>query len=536
MSALSTTPPYGMSAIRQIKATNTHSKPGKLTSRLAKRKESTYVYFLEKVDPILGDCITHLLIEQPNDVPFAMINYFKLLQAKQTAGSSAVDDLLQPAQWPAIKPRKEMKLFLAANIAPIVSKLVNRIALSLPEDLLGYIVNELESMMSESSLLPDYTQDNNGNDQTSLPNPDQPVKASEPVSDDSTNVRSNIHVAESTVSRPPSSHPPSALPVDKPKDIHIGVFGIGNAGKTTLLNILQGKFDPHPKATAGFRPVSMQLSEDCKVQFYDLGGGPKIRGIWDQYYFDVHGIIYVLDASLADEDLTDTLTVLEATLSNPQLLGKPLVIFANQQDRPNARAAAFWQDILGIPEDYEANLFIAECSGHIPSDEEGKVPEGYTPDPNIESAVDLLLQSVTAQYAMLQARVEKDTKLKAQQDAKKRLERERNVLKKKIAEAHYSLLSPTLLESLGLSGPVDDSNIFSAQEGEEFLAAEIGVEGNGEGLGELGRRIAQGVGYQRLALQMVGSLKVPISKKKVAMSWEEIDELVQGLRVELGLA
>ncbi|RYY81010.1 hypothetical protein EON63_16380, partial [archaeon] len=198
MSALSTSPPYGMTAIRQIQATNTHSKPSKPTSRLAKRKESTYVYFLEKVDPVLGDCITHLLIEQPNDVPYAMINYFKLLQAKQAANSSA-DDLLQPAQWPAIKPKKEMKLFLATNIAPIVSKLVNRIALSLPEDVLGYIVKELEDMMTESALLPDYPQDNN---QATLPVPEQPVEQVEQEPINLADVCGNIHKTESAITPP----------------------------------------------------------------------------------------------------------------------------------------------------------------------------------------------------------------------------------------------------------------------------------------------------------------------------------------------
>lgn len=262
MSALSTTPPYGMTAIRQIQATNTHSRPGKPTSRLAKRKESTYVYFLEKVDPVLGDCITHLLIEQPNDVPYAMINYFKLLQAKQAANSSGVDDLLQPAQWSAIKPKKEMKLFLAMNIAPIVSKLVNRIALSLPEDVLAYIVNELESMMTESALLPDI--------QVTPSAPELPVQQVEQQeAKDSADVDSKVLMAETAIAPPiqPISTPITAPaePLGKPKQINIGVFGVGNAGKTTLLNILQGKFDPHPKATAGFRPVSMQLSEDCKV-------------------------------------------------------------------------------------------------------------------------------------------------------------------------------------------------------------------------------------------------------------------------------
>ena len=48
--------------------------------------------------------------------------------------------------------------------------------------------------------------------------------------------------------------------------------------------------------------------------------------------------------------------------------------------------------------------------------------------------------------------------------------------------------------------------------------------------------VAAMTGYQRLALQIVGSLKVPISKKKEPMTWEEIYALVLEIRVELGLS
>ena len=43
------------------------------------------------------------------------------------------------------------------------------------------------------------------------------------------------------------------------------------------------------------------------------------------------------------------------------------------------------------------------------------------------------------------------------------------------------------------------------------------------------------IGYQRLAMQIIGTLKVPINKKKVSMSWPEIKDLIIELRAELGL-
>ena len=49
------------------------------------------------------------------------------------------------------------------------------------------------------------------------------------------------------------------------------------------------------------------------------------------------------------------------------------------------------------------------------------------------------------------------------------------------------------------------------------------------------RKLASWVGYQRLALQIIGALKAPISKKKIALSWVEISDIVVELRKELGL-
>ena len=44
------------------------------------------------------------------------------------------------------------------------------------------------------------------------------------------------------------------------------------------------------------------------------------------------------------------------------------------------------------------------------------------------------------------------------------------------------------------------------------------------------------VGFQRLAMQIIGALKSPINKKKTPMEWNEINEILYELRLELGLS
>ena len=61
------------------------------------------------------------------------------------------------------------------------------------------------------------------------------------------------------------------------------------------------------------------------VTFYDLGGGARIRGVWPQYFADVHGVVYVVDA--ADESrMEEAATELHATQRHPMIIGKPTLM------------------------------------------------------------------------------------------------------------------------------------------------------------------------------------------------------------------
>ena len=72
-------------------------------------------------------------------------------------------------------------------------------------------------------------------------------------------------------------------------------------------------------------------------------------------------------------------------------------------------------------------------------------------------------------------------------------------------------------------------------EGVEFLAMETGLAAAAD-LAPEGRALARKVGYEKLALQIVGAMRVPINPKlRAPMSWAEIEDYVDGIRAELGL-
>ena len=48
-------------------------------------------------------------------------------------------------------------------------------------------------------------------------------------------------------------------------------------------------------------------------------------------------------------------------------------------------------------------------------------------------------------------------------------------------------------------------------------------------------QVAELTRYQRLALQIIGGLKVPVSKKQEPLTWNEIIDMVKSIRIELKL-
>jgi GTPase SAR1 family protein len=121
-------------------------------------------------------------------------------------------------------------------------------------------------------------------------------------------------------------------------------IGLDNSGKSTMLGALTtwmtpdgrlktrengppaSEVDPFVVPTVGFSsPVSCPLINGAKVTFYDIGGGARIRGVWPQYFADVHGIVYVVD-SADRQRVEESAEEMKKALLHPRLVGKPLLM------------------------------------------------------------------------------------------------------------------------------------------------------------------------------------------------------------------
>ncbi|KAI9205768.1 ADP-ribosylation factor family-domain-containing protein [Polychytrium aggregatum] len=126
------------------------------------------------------------------------------------------------------------------------------------------------------------------------------------------------------------------FPTRSAENLVVVLLGLDRSGKTTVLMRIR-RDPPHAvaKTTWGFSsdtvPVKHGLCRFQNVNFYDVGGGPRIRGIWSNYYAECHGSIFVVDSS--DLARIDEVTrVISQVYTDPRMVGKPVLILANKSD------------------------------------------------------------------------------------------------------------------------------------------------------------------------------------------------------------
>ena len=132
------------------------------------------------------------------------------------------------------------------------------------------------------------------------------------------------------------------------KSAKIIVCGLDASGKTTIVNWLKPPktkyFEITP--TVGFSVEYFKLN---KINFtvFDMSGHGRYRDLWESFYADSKGVIYVVDSSdskrihIAKQELF-------ALLKHKNLEGIPIIILANKSDIKDSLDAAQISDYFDL--------------------------------------------------------------------------------------------------------------------------------------------------------------------------------------------
>ncbi|VDP88091.1 unnamed protein product [Echinostoma caproni] len=232
-------------------------------------------------------------------------------------------------------------------------------------------------------------------------------------------------------------------------EVYLVILGLDNAGKTTTTRSIKGVSSDLVAPTIGFDRIEFAVDR-FNINLYDLGGGRTIRDIWQTYFAEIHGVIFVVDSS-APERLEECQTVLGKLFAHPSISGKPVLLLANKQDVEEAMDEADLIHALQL--DYLANEYRCPCRLERCC---ALLRPGKKLDKAIRTGLRWLLAYIESEWDTLDQRIRTDVARQTQEQAlerearrervrlvrekRERLERERAVTEAAAATSNRSVV------------------------------------------------------------------------------------------------
>jgi ADP-ribosylation factor related protein 1 len=129
--------------------------------------------------------------------------------------------------------------------------------------------------------------------------------------------------------------------ITKREEYCVLILGLDNAGKTTLLERLKSDYSLNSDGrgvdvsriapTVGQNVARVQIN-GVWLKVWDVGGQESLRTLWDSYYNEVHGVVFVVD-STDRARIEECRDALDKVISNELIEGAPVLMLANKQDQ-----------------------------------------------------------------------------------------------------------------------------------------------------------------------------------------------------------
>ncbi|KAG5482065.1 hypothetical protein LSCM1_05781 [Leishmania martiniquensis] len=148
--------------------------------------------------------------------------------------------------------------------------------------------------------------------------------------------------------------------------LNIIICGLDNSGKTTVINFLKPEEERSENiaATVGYS-VDRFRKGKVNITAFDMGGAQKFRGLWESYYSNIDGVVFVIDSSdtlrmcVVKDELEQMLN--HADLKTPNV---PFIFFANKMDLAEAKTPMELAQTLQLNSlmgDHPMNIFASNA-------------------------------------------------------------------------------------------------------------------------------------------------------------------------------
>jgi GTP-binding protein SAR1 len=131
------------------------------------------------------------------------------------------------------------------------------------------------------------------------------------------------------------------------KKYRLLVFGLENAGKTSLLNIIKDKaFDSKKSVLPTTQPIHFDELKfgGFRFQAYDFPGGPDVQK-FESYFDAADCVLYVVDSS-DPAKFVEAKKQISFLLKHPKLVKTPIGVLANKSDLEEAKNEHFLSRVL----------------------------------------------------------------------------------------------------------------------------------------------------------------------------------------------
>merc|ERR1712228_623649 len=136
-------------------------------------------------------------------------------------------------------------------------------------------------------------------------------------------------------------------------------IGLDNSGKSTIINTLKPpkrkKLELNP--TIGFQSEEFTYN-NIVFEVFDMSGQSKYRNLWEYYYEEIDGIIFVIDSTdsvrlCVVKDEFEHLLTHQTLLENKKQQSKtlPILFCCNKKDLPDAQTTKTIQVALALKQD-----------------------------------------------------------------------------------------------------------------------------------------------------------------------------------------